>query len=131
MNNQKHFTRKHYIKIAKVLNELYFSDTSADTTVDALITMFSNDNERFDAETFRTAVYRQWDTVGVSDIAELKTIADDHYTLVEGDEIHELEQEALDTFRAMRRSPNYKKELLGDMHVETYKNSTISLDIKE
>ena len=112
MNNQKHFTRKHYIKIAKVLNELYFSDTSADTTVDALITMFSNDNERFDAETFRTAVYRQWDTVGVSDIAELKTIADD-------------------TFKAMRRSPSYKKELLGDMHVETYKNSTISLDIKE
>ena len=112
MNNQKHFTRKHYIKIAKVLNELYFSDTSADSTVDALITMFSNDNERFDPETFKSAVYRQWDTV-------------------EGDEIHELEQEALDTFRAMRRSPSYKKELMGDMHVETYKNSTISLDMEE
>ena len=120
MNNQKHFTKKHYIKIAKVLNELYFSDTSADTTVDALITMFSNDNERFDPDTFKSAVYRQWDTVGVSDIAE-----------VEGDEIHELEQEALDTFRAMRRSPNYKKELMGDMYVETYENSTISLDLEE
>ena len=112
MNNQKNFTRKHYIKIAKVLNELYCSYTSADTTVDALITMFSNDNERFDAETFRTAVYRQWDTV-------------------EGDEIHELEQDALDTFKAMRRQPSYKKELLGDMHVETQKNSTISLDLEE
>ena len=112
MDNQKHFTKKHYIKIAKVLNELYFSDTSADTTVDALITMFSNDNERFDPETFKSAVYRQWDTV-------------------EGDEIHELEQEALDTFRAMRRSPRYKKELMGDMHVETYENSTISLDMEE
>ena len=127
MNNQKHFTKKHYIKIAKVLNELYFSDTSADTTVDALITMFSNDNERFDPDTFKSAVYRQWDTVGVSDIAELKTIADDNYALVEEDEIHELEQDALDTFRAMRRSPSYKKQLTGDR----YENSTIRLDLEE